>query len=409
MSNKKLSRLLEPNLKFYFAVMLLFAVAAIPVNWQLALAEGALTVLLYFYFRQSNQKRRQGVLQYIDSVTGSVDTASKSTLINSPLPTLVFRPDTGEIIWSNESFLQLAGVREHLFEMRLSEAVPDFQVQWLLSGKQESPERVELNNHRFRVYGSLVRSRNRTGVQSLVATTYWVETTEADHLREVYEASRPVAAILMLDNYEDLIRGLEEGERSAIRTEINHRLVQWLEPSGAILLRYERDHYLLIWETGPFRDSYRKKFPILDEIRQVQSPNGVAATLSMGFGCQGQTPRELHSFASLALDMALSRGGDQAVVKDGPEFFFFGGRSKEVERRTKVKRRVVASALSELLASTDQVIVMDAGAVCQAGAPEQIYRSGVIERVFAVRALCTEDADGRPQYLLSKVAPKGAP
>ena len=81
MSNKKLSRLLEPNLKFYFAVMLLFAVAAIPVNWQLALAEGTLTVLLYFYFRQSNQKRRQGVLQYIDSVTGSVDTASKSTLI----------------------------------------------------------------------------------------------------------------------------------------------------------------------------------------------------------------------------------------------------------------------------------------------------------------------------------------
>ena len=88
--------------------------------------------------------------------------------------------------------MQLAGVREHLFEMRLSEAVPDFQVQWLLSGKQESPERVELNNHRFRVYGSLVRSRNRTGVQSLVATTYWVDTTEADDLRERYTATRPV-------------------------------------------------------------------------------------------------------------------------------------------------------------------------------------------------------------------------
>ena len=227
MSNKKLSRLLEPNLKFYFAVMLLFAVAAIPVNWQLALAEGTLTVLLYFYFRQSNQKRRQGVLQYIDSVTGSVDTASKSTLINSPLPTLVFRPDTGEIIWSNESFLQLAGVREHLFEMRLSEAVPDFQVQWLLSGKQESPERVELNNHRFRVYGSLVRSRNRTGVQSLVATTYWVETTEADHLREVYEASRPVAAILMLDNYEDLMKACEDTQRSAVLAQIDEKLQTW--------------------------------------------------------------------------------------------------------------------------------------------------------------------------------------
>ena len=115
MSNKKLSRLLEPNLKFYFFFMLLFVAAAIPVNWKLALAEAVVTALLYIYFRQSNQKRRQSVLQYIDSVTGSVDTASKSTLINSPLPTLVFRPDTGEIIWSNESFLQLAGVREHLF------------------------------------------------------------------------------------------------------------------------------------------------------------------------------------------------------------------------------------------------------------------------------------------------------
>ncbi len=107
--------------------MLLFVAAAIPVSWKLALAEAVVTALLYIYFRQSNQKRRQGVLQYIDTVTGSVDTASKSTLINSPLPIMVFRPDTGEVIWSNENFLQLAGVREHLFEMKVEDAVPDFQ------------------------------------------------------------------------------------------------------------------------------------------------------------------------------------------------------------------------------------------------------------------------------------------
>ena len=111
-------------------------------------------------------------------------------------------------------------------------------------------------------------------------------------------------------------------------------------------------------EAGQFQDFYRRKFSILDEIRQVQSPNGVAATLSIGFGRNGETPRQLHEYASLALDMALSRGGDQVVVKDGNDFSFFGGRSKETERRTKVKSRVVASALSELLASTHQVIVM---------------------------------------------------
>ena len=139
MNNKKLSRLLEPNLKLYFLCLVAFALAAVMVSWPLALAEGLATVALYVYSSEVNKKRRQGILQYIDSVTGSVDTASKSTLINSPLPIMVFRPDTGEVIWSNENFLQLAGVREHLFEMRVDDAVPDFPVQWLLEGKQECP------------------------------------------------------------------------------------------------------------------------------------------------------------------------------------------------------------------------------------------------------------------------------
>ena len=358
MSNKKLSRLLEPNLKFYFAVMLLFAVAAIPVNWQLALAEGTLTVLLYFYFRQSNQKRRQGVLQYIDSVTGSVDTASKSTLINSPLPTLVFRPDTGEIIWSNESFLQLAGVREHLFEMRLSEAVPDFQVQWLLSGKQESPERVELNNHRFRVYGSLVRSRNRTGVQSLVATTYWVETTEADHLREVYEASRPVAAILMLDNYEDLMKACEDTQRSAVLAQIDEKLQIWANAGQGILLKTDRNHYLFLFEEQYFQHFVDEKFSILDTVRAIRVAENIHPTLSIGIGKDSPSIPELYKNAKLSLEMALSRGGDQAVVRNQVDFAFYGGRTKATEKRTKVKSRVMANAFRELIADAGEVYIM---------------------------------------------------
>ena len=139
MNNKKLSRLLEPNLKLYFLCMVLFCCAAAVVSPLLALAEAAVIVALYAYFTKANQKRRQGILQYIDSLTGSVDTASKSTLINSPLPIMVFRPDTGEVIWSNENFLQLAGVREHLFEMKVEDAVPEFPVQWLLEGQAGMP------------------------------------------------------------------------------------------------------------------------------------------------------------------------------------------------------------------------------------------------------------------------------
>ena len=358
MSNKKLSRLLEPNLKFYFFFMLLFVAAAIPVNWKLALAEAVVTALLYAYFRQSNQKRRQSVLQYIDSVTGSVDTASKSTLINSPLPTLVFRPDTGEIIWSNESFLQLAGVREHLFEMRLSEAVPDFQIQWLLTGKQESPERVTLNSHRFRVYGSLVRSRNRTGVQSMVATTYWVETTEADHLKEVYEASRPVAAILMLDNYEDLMKACEDTQRSAILAQIDEKLRVWASAGQGILLKTDRDHYLFLFEEQYFQHFVEEKFSILDTIRSIKVAENVHPTLSIGVGMDSPSIPELYKNAKLSLEMALSRGGDQAVVRNQVDFAFYGGRTKATEKRTKVKSRVMANAFRELIADAGEVYIM---------------------------------------------------
>ena len=409
MSNKKLSRLLEPNLKFYFAVMLLFAVAAIPVNWQLALAEGTLTVLLYFYFRQSNQKRRQGVLQYIDSVTGSVDTASKSTLINSPLPTLVFRPDTGEIIWSNESFLQLAGVREHLFEMRLSEAVPDFQVQWLLSGKQESPERVELNNHRFRVYGSLVRSRNRTGVQSLVATTYWVETTEADHLREVYEASRPVAAILMLDNYEDLMKACEDTQRSAVLAQIDEKLQIWANAGQGILLKTDRNHYLFLFEEQYFQHFVDEKFSILDTVRAIRVAENIHPTLSIGIGKDSPSIPELYKNAKLSLEMALSRGGDQAVVRNQVDFAFYGGCTKATEKRTKVKSRVMANAFRELIADAGEVYIMGhsfadmdavgaAAGICCAARKRGKQARIVIDREHTAAETLIARLDALPEY-----------
>ena len=409
MSNKKLSRLLEPNLKFYFAVMLLFAVAAIPVNWQLALAEGTLTVLLYFYFRQSNQKRRQGVLQYIDSVTGSVDTASKSTLINSPLPTLVFRPDTGEIIWSNESFLQLAGVREHLFEMRLSEAVPNFQVQWLLSGKQESPERVELNNHRFRVYGSLVRSRNRTGVQSLVATTYWVETTEADHLREVYEASRPVAAILMLDNYEDLMKACEDTQRSAVLAQIDEKLQTWANAGQGILLKTDRNHYLFLFEEQYFQHFVDEKFSILDTVRAIRVAENIHPTLSIGIGKDSPSIPELYKNAKLSLEMALSRGGDQAVVRNQVDFAFYGGRTKATEKRTKVKSRVMANAFRELIADAGEVYIMGhsfadmdavgaAAGICCAARKRGKQARIVIDREHTAAETLVARLDALPEY-----------
>ena len=358
MTNKKLSRLLEPNLKLYFLCMVVFAIATAWVDVLLGLVQLCAIAGLYVYFTRSGKKRRQGILQYIDNLTGSVDTASKSTLINSPLPIMVFRPDTGEVIWSNENFLQLAGVREHLFEMKVEDAVPDFSVQWLLEGKQECPVRVYMNSRRFRVYGSLVRAKGRGEEQNLVATTYWVDTTEADALQEKYTATRPVAAILMLDNYEDLMKACADTARSAVLAQIDEKLNNWAACGQGLLLKTERDRYLFLFEEQHYQHFVEEKFSILDAIRDIKVGEGVHPTLSIGIGRSADSMEELYKNANLSLEMALSRGGDQAVVRGKVDFEFYGGRSKATEKRTKVKSRVMANALSELVADATELYIM---------------------------------------------------
>ena len=354
--NQKLSRLMEPNWKLYFAVLGLYALLAIPFQPWLAAAELAAAIGLYAWFVRSSRARQKKILQYIDSITGSVDTASKSTLINSPLPIMVFRPDTGEVIWSNEDFLQLAGVREHLFEMKVDDAVPHFPTSWLLEGKSRCPDRVEMNGRRFQVYGSLQRAKGRSA-QGLVATTYWVDVTESDSLRERYSATRPVMALIQVDNYDDLMKACPDTQRSAILAQIDEKLGQWTEGVG-VLVKTQRDHYLFLFEEEHFEHFAAEKFAVLDSIRAVKVAEGLNPTLSIGVGKDAGSVAELYKGANLSLEMALSRGGDQAVVRTRQDFSFYGGRTKTAEKRTKVKSRVMANALGELMEDAKQIYIM---------------------------------------------------
>ena len=354
--NQKLSRLMEPNWKLYFAVLGLYALLAIPFQPWLAAAELAAAIGLYAWFVRSSRARQKKILQYIDSITGSVDTASKSTLITSPLPIMVFRPDTGEVIWSNEDFLQLAGVREHLFEMKVEDAVPHFPTSWLLEGKSRCTERVEMNGRRFQVYGSLQRAKGRSA-QGLVATTYWVDVTESDSLREKYSATRPVMALIQVDNYDDLMKACPDTQRSAILAQIDEKLGQWAEGVG-VLIKTQRDHYLFLFEEEHFEHFAAEKFAVLDSIRAVKVAEGLNPTLSIGVGKDADSMAELYKGANLSLEMALSRGGDQAVVRTKQDFSFYGGRTKTTEKRTKVKSRVMANALGELMEDAKQIYIM---------------------------------------------------
>ena len=355
--SKKLIRGFRTNIMLYGLCLTAFVVATIPFSPLLAIAEALVSVLVLYVGVRRNRMAQHSVRQYLDRVSGGIDTARSSNMLYAPLPMLVFDLNTGEVLWGNDRFLALTELKEKVFESLVNNVVPGFDVHWLLEGKRECPEPVVWNHRTYRVYGALTHPDQLKGDHSMLATTYWMDITESEQMRQTLEMTRPAVAILMIDNYEDLMKACPESKRSALLAEIEGKLNDWCAGSGALLLGYDRDRYLFVMEEKDFAVFAEKKFEVLDTVRTIES-GGVNATLSIGLGRDGDSFDALFKNADLALEMALSRGGDQAVVKDRNNFEFYGGRSKTTEKRTKVKSRVMANALRELIQDARNIYVM---------------------------------------------------
>ena len=353
--NKRIARLLRTNITIFSLCLVLFALAAIPFDVRLAIGEGVAAVAFFLLGRRRSKATQQSLRQYIQRFYGGMDSARSSNMLFTPLPMMVFDLATEDILWSSESFLQLTEQREGIFDAHLETVFPNISFHWLLEGKTEAPETVVWNHRTDRVFGGVSHPE---GGQSALATTYWMDVTDTEEMRRTLELTRPVVAILMVDNYEDLMKATPEGKRSAVRAMLEEKLSQWSAGSEGMMLKYDRDRYLFVFEEKSFSDFAAKRFDVLDAVREVVAGEGVAATLSIGVGRDADSFEALFKNASVALEMALSRGGDQAVVKDKLNFEFYGGRSKATEKRTKVKSRVMANALAELIDEAKQVYVM---------------------------------------------------
>ena len=353
--NKRIARLLRTNITIFSLCLVLFALAAIPFDVRLAIGEGVAAVAFFLLGRRRSKATQQSLRQYIQRFYGGMDSARSSNMLFTPLPMMVFDLATEDILWSSESFLQLTEQREGIFDAHLETVFPNISFHWLLEGKTEAPETVVWNHRTYRVFGGVSHPE---GGRSALATTYWMDVTDTEEMRRTLELTRPVVAILMVDNYEDLMKTTPEGKRSAVRAMLEEKLSQWSAGSEGMMLRYDRDRYLFVFEEKSFSDFAAKRFDVLDAVREVVAGEGVAATLSIGVGRDADSFEALFKNASVALEMALSRGGDQAVVKDKLNFEFYGGRSKATEKRTKVKSRVMANALAELIDEAKQVYVM---------------------------------------------------
>jgi len=215
---------------------------------------------------------------------------------------------------------------------------------------------VTIAGRRYRIYGTVIHADDPQG--TLLAALYFSDLTDLYQIRDEYIRSRPVVSIILIDNYEELTKSLTESATSNLNASLNEAITAWAEDYHGLLRRMERNRYLLIFERRDLQDAIANKFSILEQMHSVTNPAGVAASISFGLGVDGSTFEESYEFAALAVEMSLSRGGDQAVIKDRLNFTFYGGRSKEVDHRSKVRSRVTANSLMELIGKSGDVYIM---------------------------------------------------
>ena len=352
--NKKLGRLLQPGMAWYFVVMLGFAVAALVLQHMLlAVVEVAVTAVLFVFYQIRKIRRQREIQAFIQSTSDNLEAASRG---ESPFAMLLLRLADGTVIWTNERFADISGFKERMYEQKVTEIIPGFSTDWLSSGKHEYSYDITFGSRRYRVYGSTFRADDPN--KTMLGVLYFSDLTELYQVRDEYVRSRPVVSIILIDNYEELTKNLSEGAISSLNAQLNEVITKWTDGYNGLLRKLERNRYLFIFERRDLNDAIENKFSLLEDIQTVTNPSGLAATISYGLGLEADNFDEAYRFAALSIEMALSRGGDQAVIKDRFNFSFYGGRTQETSHRSKVRSRVMANSLMELIGQSSQVFIM---------------------------------------------------
>ncbi|MBQ8575956.1 MAG: DHH family phosphoesterase [Clostridia bacterium] len=317
----------------------------------LAIAElvilAAVLVLVFVYFDVFNA-RKQKLLSQISS---NLDFMGSSTSNDFPLPISVCKPD-GTIIWYNNLFEdQVIGSNPSGYS-ELTAVFNNVGMDTILNSAGTGVL-IDCDDKYFTVYSHKAQKDNED-----VVVLYFVDTTKYRKIADEYVKTRPAIAIMTIDNMAELQQDYRESDCAAIRNGIEKLAEMWISEYSCFISKVSDSKFYIVAEKQDLDDMISRRFDILDDVREYTYDNKyVGVTLSIGVGC-GATFPECESNAKLALDMALGRGGDQAVIKFKDKYEFFGGVSKSVESNTKVKSRTVAAAFTELVQGCDNLFVM---------------------------------------------------
>ena len=342
-SNKKIFDKLVSRVKIYLVIIAVLLTIICISNINLVLPAILFYILVVGYAYWSSEKRKEELSEHIEHLTFSVDKAAKGTLINSPFPLIILETNGNTINIDINNYLDSI-LKELKQSLENGEFVKNKNIN----------QSIVIGSKTYKLLGEYIELRNKQSIFTL----YFMDNTELIKTEEKYINSQNCIGIIMIDNYEELMQRVENEDRSTFIAQIEKNIYEWATHFEGLVIKSERDTFVLIFEQKYLSEIENKKFNILDEIKELEWTNKAQFTLSIAVSNEGSSNYEKYKSAQAGLDIVLGRGGDQAVVRENGKYVFFGGRAQEVEKRTKVKARTVAHALKELILEAENVMVM---------------------------------------------------
>ncbi len=359
-NNKNVFDNLVSKTKIYLIIIFILLVAVCWQNIKFVVPSVILYLLIISYTYFANNKRKSEISETLQDLTLTVDSAAKTSLINSPFPLIIFETD-GNVIWKSSKFAS------EFVNLDINNFVNDlvFDLQDEIQNKKGKTDKsisknIQVNNRTYKLVGKFVNSKkyNKNDEEKYMVMLYFIDETDNIKLQKEYNDSKSCVGIIMIDNYEENMQMLESEEKAQYIAEIDKVIYEWANETNGILIKSDRDRYVYIFEQKYLESIKEDKFSILDKIKELDPKQKVQFTLSIAISNEGEVDKDKYKSAQTAMDIVLGRGGDQAVVRQNDIYKFFGGRAQEVEKRTKVKARVVSHALENLIKESNKVMIM---------------------------------------------------
>ena len=322
---------------------LLLVTVLVYYNWIFGVAASFLFCLIVLFLIKFELAFRKNLEQYTSDMITRVKKVSDEALNQMPIGILLYNKEYG-IDWANPYLTSCFGHQSlagwHLYD--LSEAL-------LLLVKQEmTADVITLNKRKFRVF---VRREEKL--------IYFFDVTEQTHIEKMYEDQRTVLAVIYLDNYDEVTQGLDDQQRTNITSHVTAILNSWALKYGMYLKRVSSERFFVVLNESILLQVEKSKFDILDQVREETAKRNIPLTLSIGVGSGALELPELGVMAQSGLDLALGRGGDQVAVKQATgKVKFYGGKTNPIEKRTRVRARVISHALKDLVLESNNIIIM---------------------------------------------------